>query len=51
MEQSNTQPEPQEQPSVGELRPWVKPVFERVPLNEALLGNGIVSDGETPEFS
>ena len=46
MEQANITPEPEEQPA-AELRLWVTPTFERVPLDEALLGpGGPVEDGE-----
>jgi hypothetical protein len=39
MEQANITPEPEEQPA-AELRLWVTPTFERVPLDEALMGPG-----------
>ena len=40
MEQTNTKTELQEQQTATELRPWVTPSFERVPLSEALAGTG-----------
>jgi hypothetical protein len=40
MEQTNTKTELQEQQTATELRPWVTPSFERVPLSEALDGPG-----------
>jgi hypothetical protein len=48
MEQANITPEPEEQPA-AELRLWVTPTFERVPLDEALAGPrevGVNWDGD-----
>ena len=48
MEQADIQPPMQENQAGSALRPWVKPAFERVPLNQALsnpLSTG--SDGTT----
>ncbi len=39
-----TQPAPAT-PSTPALRSWVKPTFERVPLNDAQAGGASVNDG------
>jgi hypothetical protein len=45
MGQTSTKTELQEQQNAAELRPWVTPVFERVPVDEALAGGGGAEDG------